>query len=123
MFNWIRAIFDRRSKADLLAQIDRQADTIQGLMSRPVVQLAKLAWDWHHCLGAFISHQKDTDALAARAMLRLGEFIKAHRDELHCLADTPEDEADVKEAEARIAAGNKAEPYRGPKGDEGARDE
>lgn len=108
MIDWIQNVLSHETKASLRKRIRDQEDTIAGLMSRPVVELAKLAWERSQAVGI--------DEFDKRC-LAVTHYIIAHADELRCLAMT-EDEADVQEAEARLAKGDKPLPYRYLKGDE-----
>ena len=82
MINWINAILDRRSRSELLDQIAAQQDLIRHLMSRPVQQLAKLAWRLH-------DGQASPDFMALAN--ELDNFAEAHADTLRCLEDVNTD--------------------------------
>lgn len=78
MIAWIQAIFNRRSKADLLRQIEDQKATIEALMSRPVVAFAELAYRVSERFGP-------EDPGSVSHFLRT--HIAGHQDELQCLKD------------------------------------
>ena len=76
MLKWITALFDPRSKSELLDHVAAQHDLIRHLLGNPVRQLAKLAWRLHEA-------SESSDFFKAAA--ELDDFAEDHAAELRCL--------------------------------------